>query len=214
MPDNYWDKLMNDDDHAAEYMATYGEGPGFETRHTLGSFINHGESVLDVGCGPGWNMDHFAQYGPALSVYKGVDYSQRFVRVANARRNAKDDQNFTTIQLLPFEVQDCRALKEDTGSWDVVVVQDCLEHVNGFETPIREALRVARKRVIITFWHLTENDDHINDDGDDGWGAWYSRPSVEKFLDETGVNWLHHDIEPKGRNHKWDFYILDKEARR
>lgn len=214
MGDNFWDKLMEDDQHAAEYMATYGEGPGFDTRHALGSFINQDESVLDVGCGPGWNMDHFAQYGPALAVYKGVDYSQRFVRVANRRLKEKRGENFTTISVLPFEVEDCRQLKEDAGSYDVVILQDCLEHVNGYETPVLEALRVARKRVIISFWHLTENDDHINDDGDDGWGAWYSRPKWEKFLDDMKVNWLHHDIWPKESNHTWDFYIIDKEARK
>lgn len=211
---NYWDKLMGDDAHAAEYMATYGEGPGFDTRHTLAAFINHNESVLDVGCGPGWNMDHFAQFGPALSAYKGVDYSERFVRVANNRRKAKLDENFTTIKVQPFELQDCRDLKEDSGSYDVVILQDCLEHTNGYEKPVVEALRVARKRVIISFWHLTENDDHINDDGDDGWGAWYSRPKWEKYLDDIEVNWLHHDIEPKERNHRWDFYVIDKGAPR
>lgn len=211
MPDNYWDKLMEDDAHAAEYMSTYGEGPGFETRHEIGAFINHDESVLDVGCGPGWNMDHFAQHGPALSVYKGVDYSQRFVRVANRRLEERRDENFTTIQLLPFELQDSRDLKEDDGSYDVVILQDCLEHTNGYEKPVMEALRVSRKRIIVTFWHLTENDDHINDDGDDGWGAWYSKPQWEKFLDSLNITWMHDSIEPEGRNHKWDFYILDKE---
>lgn len=211
MPDNYWDKLMGDDDHAAEYMATYGEGPGFEIRHVVGSFINDGESVLDVGCGPGWNMDHFAQFGPALSVYKGVDYSQRFVRVANQRLDAKLDENFTTIQMLPFELQDSRNLREDDGSYDVVVLQDCLEHTNGYKQPLDEALRVARKRIIITFWHLTENDDHINEDGDDGWGAWYSKPKWEEYLDQLGVNWMHDEVKPDSRPHSWDFYIIDKE---
>lgn len=212
MADNYWDKLMGDDAHAAEYMATYGEGPGFETRHTVGSFINEGESVLDVGCGPGWNMDHFAQFGPALSVYKGVDYSQRFVRVANKRLDNHLDENFTTIQILPFEKQDCRELREDDGSYDVVVLQDCLEHTDGYRVPVLEALRVARKRVIVSFWHMTENDDHINDDGDDGYGAWYSRGPWEEFLDKVlRYNWMHYEIEPEGRNHKWDFYIIEKE---
>jgi hypothetical protein len=32
---NYWDTLMGDDDHAATYMETYGEGPGAPTRHEL-----------------------------------------------------------------------------------------------------------------------------------------------------------------------------------
>lgn len=209
---NFWDHLSGSDEVAGEYMLTYGEGPGFDTRFLVGSFINNGETVLDAGCGPGWNMDHFAQYGPAIAVYKGVDYSIRFVRAANNRRKANLDENFTTAEVYPFELQDCRDLKEPNGSWDVVVLQDCLEHTNGYEKPIQEALRVARKRVIISFWHLTENDDHINDDGNDGWGAWYSRSKWEEFLDSLGVHWLETEIQPQGKNHPWNFYVIDKEV--
>lgn len=208
---NFWDQLMGTDEAAATYMLTYGEGPGSDTRLILTSLINDGESVLDVGCGPGWNMEHFAQYGPALSVYKGVDYSARFVRVANKRRKERRDENFTTAKVLPFELQDCRALQEPEQSWDVVILQDCLEHTNGFEKPILEALRVARKRVIMTFWHLTEHDDHINDDGDDGYGAWYSRPSVERFLDQLGYSWFETETQPTA-NRQHIYYIIDKEV--
>lgn len=206
MSDNYWTKLMGDDEHAASYMATYGEGPGCETRHTLGSFIEDGETVLDVGCGPGWNFDHFMQHGPAISRYKGTDYSERFVRVANDRA-----MQITQTSSGPFEVGDVRKINEPDESWDVVVMQDVLEHTNGYEKPVKEALRVAKKRVIVTFWHLTENDNHINNDGDDGWGAWYSRPKWEDFLDSLELNWLHHQITD---NKPRDFYIVDKEGLR
>lgn len=198
--ENFWDKLMADDLHAAEYMRTYGEGPGFETRHTVGSFINDGESVLDVGCGPGWNYDHFKEHGPKISKYLGLDYSRRFIRVANDRHPGK------------YSVGDCRSINELNRSWDVVILQDCLEHTNGYEKPVHEALRVAKRRVIISFWHLTEDDDHINDDGDDGYGAWYSRPKWEAYLNKIGHPWSHHKISPKDKSHAWDFYVIDKEV--
>lgn len=198
---NYWDKLSGDDEHAATYMLTYGEGPGSPLRHFIGGVINDGETVLDVGCGPGWNFDHFMEHGPDVT-YRGLDYSERFVRVANERAKAMFGDE-------PFALGDVRDIQQPESSWDVVLLQDVLEHTNGYEKPITDALRIARKKVIITFWHLTENDDHINDDGDDGWGAWYSQPKLEAFLDSLNVHWLHDEL-PR-QNAKHDIYILDKE---
>lgn len=198
---NFWDDLMGSDEGAADYMNSYGEGPGFETRHTVGSFINDGESVLDVGCGPGWNADHFSEYGPKVDYYRGEDYSERFVRVANLRHPDT------------FYVGDVRSLQHSDDSFDVVIMQDCLEHTSGYEQPVTEALRVAKKRVIVSFWHLVEDDlqEHMNADGNDGYGYWYSRPRWERFLNWTKYVWHHLDIAPEGKTHKWDFYILDKE---
>lgn len=206
---NFWDNLMETDENAGEYMLSYGEGPGAETRQVLSNFVEIGESVLDVGCGPGWNMDHFAEYGPRLKRYKGVDYAERFVRAANIRRK----QKFTSDYALPFEKQDCRDLKEPDNSWDVVIIQDCLEHTNGYEKPIQEALRVARKRVIVAFWHLMHDkteDNDINDDGNDGYGAWYSGPKWENYLDSLKLTWMHHQIiDHQGKPR--DFYIISED---
>ena len=201
---NYWDDLSGDDESAATYMLSYGEGPGCETRVVIGSFINDGESVLDVGCGPGWNMDHFAEYGPRVSKYKGVDYSRRFIRAAGQRRL---DYDFVD----PFQLGDCRELTQSANTWDVVILQDVLEHTNGYEKPVKEALRVAKKRVIVSFWHLTENDDHINDDGNDGWGAWYSRPKWEEFLNSLPYVWYDTKTSEKA-NRQHDFYVIGKES--
>jgi SAM-dependent methyltransferase len=218
---NYWDKLMTDDENAAGYMLNYGEGPGSPLRHFIGNLINDGESVLDVGCGPGWNLDHFIKYGPAIRAYRGLDYSERFVRVANERWSrgvwykSIQPENIDYWTYPIFRLGDCRKLKEPDNSWDVVILQDVLEHTNGYKKPIHEALRVARRRVIVTFWHLTEDDDHINinpEENDlDGWGAWYSRPKWENFLDALEVNWLHDELPRKGEDTKWDVYIIDKE---
>ncbi len=201
---NFWDNLMGSDEEAANYMVSYGEGPGAPTRHTLGEFINDGESVLDVGCGPGHNYEHFRDYGPSVT-YKGLDYAIRFVR-ANKLKYPEAD----------FAVGDVRNIDQLDDSWDVVIMQDALEHTNGYEKPIREALRVAKKRAIFTFWHLTENDDHINDDGNDGYGAWYSQPKLEEFLKtlekEFNIIWFHHELlYPAER--KRDYYIIEKDLK-
>lgn len=204
---NFWNNLMGSVEEAGNYMLSYDEGPGSDTRMQLSEFVNIGESVLDVGCGPGHNMEHFAEYGPRISRYKGVDYASYFVEAANQRRQAK----FPTDYALPFEVQDCRDLKERDNTWDVVLLQDCVEHTNGYEKPVREALRVAKQRVVVVFWHLTENDDHMNDDGDDGYGSWYSRPKWEEFLDSLGYPWEWCESAPNANRHH-DFYVIEKEV--
>ncbi len=197
---NYWDDLMGSDEGASTYMESYGEGPGSETRHTIGSFINDGETVLDEGCGPGWNYDHFLQYGPKVKLYLGRDYSERFVRVANARHPRM------------YQLGDCRYITQANDSWDVVILQDVLEHTNGYEKPIKEALRMARKRVIITFWHLVDNDnEHINDDGKDGYGAWYDGTKFKEFLDSLDYHWLETESTPQANRHH-RFFVIDKEA--
>lgn len=197
---NYWDDLMATDEGAANYMESYGEGPGSETRHMIGSFINDGETVLDVGCGPGWNWDHFLVHGPKVE-YKGLDYSERFVRVANQRHPGR------------FELGDVRDIKEADESWDVVILQDVLEHTNGYEKPVEEAIRVAKKRVIISFWRAMRDEgsgDQINVDGGDGYGATYEKVKWEKFLDSLGFKWISQETSPEANRYHL-FYIIDKE---
>ncbi len=202
MADNFWDKLMGTDEGAASYMATYGEGPGSDTRHLIGSFINDGESLLDVGCGPGWNYDHFKEYGPKLKRYLGLDYSERFIRVADKRQ---PDAHWA--------VADCRDLPIQDRTFDVVLLQDCLEHTNGYKKPIEEAMRVATSRVLITFWKASFMDgedsaDQINDDGDEGYGSTYNRVKFEEYLDSLGVEWHTATTEP-GANRWHRIYALE-----
>lgn len=209
---NYWDDLMGTDEGAAQYMDTYGEGPGCETRQIIGAFINDGESVLDVGCGPGWNLDHFRKYGPRVRTYLGLDYSERFVRVAS-ERHANTVQPRGREGADWFQVGDCRKLEQPDSSWDVVILQDVLEHTNGYEVPIKEALRVAKKRVIITFWKSFRqpgDGDQINDDGNDGYGSNYEQGPFEQFLNEIGYAWM--DTETSPAANRWHkYYIVSKE---
>lgn len=194
----YWEDFFTDES-AAVYMETYGEGVGSPLRRFITGLINDGESVLDVGCGPGWNMDHFISEGLSVK-YRGTDYSERFVRIANKRWPNT------------FEVGDVRKIEQPDESWDVVLMQDVLEHTDGYEKPLQEALRVAKKRVIITFWHLQdENDPHINVDGGDTFGSWYDKREWEKHLDDLKLHWLHDELPRKNENTFWQIYVIDKE---
>lgn len=194
----YWEDFFTDES-AATYMADYGEGIGSPLRHKIGSLLKQEERVLDVGCGPGWNFDHFLKHGPSV-YYRGTDYSERFIRVANQR---------TGINI--FKVGDVRHIEEPDGSFDVVIMQDCLEHTDGYEKPLQEALRVATKRVVITFWHLQDEDDpHINVDGGDTFGAWYDKREWENHLISLNLNWYHEEMPRKQQDTKWDIYVIDK----
>lgn len=201
---NYWSNLMGTDDMAANYMDSYGEGPGCETREIIGSFINDGESVLDVGCGPGWNLDHFIKHGPQVGDYLGLDLSERFIRIANKRHSHTEF----------FKLGDCRDLKQRNGSFDVVILQDVLEHTNGYEKPVKEALRVAKRRVIISFWRMDRiRENKINDDtarGDDGYGAEYNQNDWEVYLNSLPFPWMDTESSPRA-NRKHLFYIINKE---
>lgn len=192
---------METDEHAATYMLSYGEGPGTPLRFKIGEYLKPEEWVLDVGCGPGWNFDHFLQHGPSV-YYRGMDYSDRFVRVASER--------VSPLQI--FKLGDVREIPEPDDSFDVVIFQDVLEHTNGYMKPIDEAIRVARKRIIVTFWHLMDKDEDndVNDDGNDGWGAWYSKPKWERFLDSLPYSWTHERLPRKDAFH--DLYCINLEA--
>lgn len=203
---NYWDNLMGSDEAAAAYMMSYGEGVGSETRLTIGGMIKLGQTVLDVGCGPAWNYDHFKMHGPLVGKYKGTDLSPRFVRVANHR--------------VPgiAELGDSRDIQEDDGSWDVVILQDIVEHTNGYEKSVEEALRVATDKVIVTFWRMDHKGYHkTNDDtdkGEDGYGSEYDQELWEEYLNDLVkskqiTRWTFKESSPEANRHHL-FYELIK----
>jgi len=219
---NFWDDLMESDESAANYMTSYGEGPGCATRLTIASFINPGETVLDVGCGPGWNADHFYEFGPEIDDYKGIDYSDRFVRIANKRWDSKElDRDFPPLHNIGeplFSKGDARKLNFAPDEYDVVILQDVLDHTPGYEKPMEQALRVAARRVIVSFWrgqmrsaYTNDNgEDMIRDDGNDGWTGEYSRKKWETYLDGLGYMWM--GTESDEQANRWHaFYIVDKE---
>jgi len=92
------------------------------------------KSVLDVGCGPA--IDRWIDTGVE---WHGVDESY-LVSDINHDRGISIDQ--APASVLPYTA----------GAFDLVYSRHLWEHLPGFVAPLREACRVARKAVMITFF--------------------------------------------------------------
>ncbi|GAC1520568.1 MAG: class I SAM-dependent methyltransferase [Chloroflexota bacterium] len=96
-----------------------------------------GESVLDVGCGPGIDVLDMAEFiGPAGRLV-GLDASE--VMIAEARRRAEElDVPIT------FEVEDVQLLPFPDGTFDVCRAERLLMHVTDAGRALTEMVRVTR----------------------------------------------------------------------
>jgi glycosyltransferase involved in cell wall biosynthesis len=101
-----------------------------------------GDSLLDVGCGPGALWPHLGEFGPRFS-WAGVDATPAMLAVA--RRH---------FPLVPVYHGDAGALPLPDKSFDLVLLRHVLEYLPGslLENAIREATRVARRLVLVDFF--------------------------------------------------------------
>jgi ubiquinone/menaquinone biosynthesis C-methylase UbiE len=133
----YWNELF--DTHGG-YMLPAGTNEYAILRDLLLAFIRDGESVLDLGCASGGTYDWILDRERDVE-YKGTDFADKFVK-ANQERHPD----------ILWEVEDCRELNEEDGSFDVVILYDVLDGLVGWEQALDEAYRVARKRVLVMMW--------------------------------------------------------------
>ena len=187
-----WDKMEN----PFNYMRGYGEGIGTPARNRMLELVEDGWSFLDVGCGPGIEYENlFAANRLARVRYKGIDYSENFIKACKA--------NFPNAD---FEVQNALSLQEPDKSWDLVLLRHVLEHCPGYERPIREAFRVARKLIVINMYKgLLEGLDQINCVGYNSWDCQYNKQRFLEYLSFFGFPFTYELIEhPCNRfNHLW-----------
>jgi SAM-dependent methyltransferase len=129
-----------------EYLATFLHGPGVGIDHPsrafLASCIRAGESVLDVGCGPGVNYEVLLAHGRA-SHYVGVDSSEPSIALAQERYPGAT-----------FRVCNALALASEFGphSVDVVLVRHVLEHLPDFEAAMDQTIAVSRRLALFVFF--------------------------------------------------------------
>lgn len=107
-------------------------------QHFMAPWVRRQQSLLEVGCGPGRFLQFFWESGFDVT---GLDASPAMLELARERMGSKADLHVGRAEHLPF------ADKE----YDVVALLTLLEFCEDPGQVIAEALRVARKAILITF---------------------------------------------------------------
>jgi len=149
-----------------------GRGQTESARRRLAKIVTSlGDTFLDLGCGPGALWPHLEPYRPRFS-WVGADVTPEMLTVA--RR---------LFPRVPVYEMDAGNLRFEDGSFDVVLLRHVLEHLPPWlmEQAILEAIRVARKSVVLDFFAIPVQD-----------GERRTRRVGENFLE---TRWTISDIE-------------------
>lgn len=119
--------------------------------HHLAEVVPQGSSVLDVGCGDGRLAARLQSVRPDL-VIEGIDVLKR------------------EKAWIPVQSFDGRTIPRADASVDVLMFIDVLHHTDNPTGLLREAVRVARRNIIIK--------DHLSD-------GWLALPTL-RFMDRIG----------------------------
>jgi ubiquinone/menaquinone biosynthesis C-methylase UbiE len=117
-------------------------------RHLLERLVavwpRRGQKLLEVGCGPGIFLEALWEAGFDVS---GLDPSPAMLKAARSRLGTKAELHLGRAEHLPF----------DDKEFDYVTLFTVLEFCDSPEEALREAVRVARKGLLVGFlnrWSL------------------------------------------------------------
>jgi len=104
------------------------------------------KTVLDFGCGAGGKSLYYASIGAKKVV--GVDIVESYREKANAFA-----QELGLADKFEFHVADATALPFEDHSFDTIIMNDFMEHVNKPEEALKEALRIIKPdgKIFINF---------------------------------------------------------------
>ncbi len=170
MRETWWDR------HAIAQLALFESWIGDHTAPSKVAARQHVRargyrSVLDAGCGT-CSEYHGYQRDAPLVTYFGVDSCFDLVQLA--RRRGIPNVTHADLEALPFQ----------DDFVDVVYVRHVLEHLVSYESALREAVRVARREVLVN-WFIRcwdEPDDLKYDPALDLRHNRYDRAKLERFL--------------------------------
>lgn len=126
-------------------------------------------TILEVGCGGGYNSELIAHHAPALR-YTGIDLSESMVEVSRAKYPDRD-----------FRVASALDLPFGDGSFDIVVDGVALLHIPPWREAIAEYKRVAARFVVLHGLTLSDHETVA-------FGKYaYGQPSREFILNRAEV---------------------------
>jgi glycosyltransferase involved in cell wall biosynthesis len=116
---------------------------GTSARHQLARIVTTlGESMLDVGCGPGALWKHLEAYRPRFR-WCGADVTGKMLAVAHR-----------LFPEVPLCQTDGASLPVRDAGFDVVLLRHVLEHLpeDCMRRTLAEAMRVAKRAVVVDFY--------------------------------------------------------------
>jgi len=196
--DNYFEREYGDPNYIDKFCRTGINGPNEVWRLDLPNYVENGQSFLDVGCGTGADWEQLQNADKKVK-YKGIDYAPSILEGAKKMCPGAE-----------FAVGDVNDLQEKDNSWDVVNCRHVINHTEYYEKPLKELLRVAKKRVILTL-HVPfslKDMDEIREYPPYSWENAYDRGKFVKFLEGLDVKIVTFEERHKGGNET--FIVFDK----
>jgi ubiquinone/menaquinone biosynthesis C-methylase UbiE len=133
--DNEWLEFTDEAAKQLEkaYLTTDVVAQRLETIRHLN--LSTGESVLDVGCGPGFLCESMAEIVGPNGVVVGIDISADLIARCNRRKLST---------WLSYEIGDAVRLKQPDSSFDVGVCTQVAEYVTDVDRVLSEVFRVLK----------------------------------------------------------------------
>lgn len=103
--------------------------------------IRPGDRILDVGCGTGRHVGAAAGYRGVSAV--GVDINAADLRKARQRLLCHEEMGLAAGRWMILRA-DMADLPFDTGSFDLVICSEVLEHIDTPRTALKELVRVLK----------------------------------------------------------------------